>query len=197
MLAGAAARHPDHAEAFTPERYGTPSGKVELASSLLARWGQSAVPLNTRPALFDDARDFPLILTSGGRVLEGFHENAQHSARFRRKRPHPSALIHPDTAAQAHIANGAWFEIHTAMGSVRHVAELSTKVAPRVVQAERWWYPEGTDDSADPFGLWATNINVCTADDDANLDPVMGVWLLRCLRCRIAPLRASPASSAS
>ncbi|MBK8960676.1 MAG: molybdopterin-dependent oxidoreductase [Proteobacteria bacterium] len=54
MLAGAEARHPDHAAAFTPTRYGTPSGKVELASSLLERWGQSALPLATRPALFAD-----------------------------------------------------------------------------------------------------------------------------------------------
>jgi thiosulfate reductase/polysulfide reductase chain A len=190
MLAGADARHPDHAEAFTPTRYGTPSGKVELASSLLERWGQSALPLATRPALFADTTNYPLLLTSGGRVLEGFHENAQHSARFRRKRPHPVALLHPHTAREAGIADGAWFTIHTALGQVRHVAQLSDKVAPRVVQADRWWYPEGTDDRADPFGLWATNINVCTADDDANIDPVMGAWLLRGLPCRIARLAA-------
>ncbi|MCC6710339.1 MAG: molybdopterin-dependent oxidoreductase [Gammaproteobacteria bacterium] len=196
MLVGADARHPDHADALTPTRYGTPSGKVELASTLLAQWGQAAVPLNIRPALFDDAQAYPLILTSGGRVLEGFHENAQHSARFRRKRPHPCALLHPDTAAAAGIAAGAWFEIHTAMGHVRHIAEISHKVARGVVQAERWWYPEGTADRADPFGLWATNINVCTADDDANVDAVMGAWLLRGLPCRIAPVadqeRATP-----
>ena len=188
MLTGAAARHPEHAEVAAPSCYGTPSGKVELASSLLAQWGQDALPRATRPALFDHTADFPLILTSGGRVLEGFHENAQHSARFRRSRPHPVALIHPRTAAVAGIADGAWFNISTAVGSVRHVAQLSDKVTERVVQADRWWYPEGTGDTADPFGLWATNINVCTADDDANIDPVMGAWLLRGLPCRVSSI---------
>lgn len=193
MVVGADARHPRHAAPFVPTRYGTPSGKVELASSLLAQWGQQDLPHAVQPALFAHAKDFPLILTSGGRVLEGFHENAQHSARFRRSRPHPVALIHPATAAAAGIVAGRWFEISTALGSVRHIAQLSSTVAPRVVQAERWWYPEGTQDSADPYGLWATNINVCTADDDANLDPVMGAWLLRGLPCRIAAIEAAQA----
>ena len=62
-----------------------------------------------------------------------------------------------------------------------------------VVQADRWWYPEGTRDSADPFGLWATNINVCTADDDTNVDPVMGAWLLRGLPCRVTAIKAQAA----
>ena len=191
MVAGADARHPRHAEHITPTRYGTPSGKVELASSLLAQWGQPSLPEAPRPALFDGHAEFPLILTTGGRVLEGFHENAQHSARFRRTRPHPVALLNPADAASAGIHADAWFEIHTALGSVRHVAQLSNKVARGVVQAERWWYPEGTKDRADPFGLWATNINVCTADDDANCDPVMGAWLLRGLPCRITTLTST------
>lgn len=191
MLLGAQARHPDHADDIGPRGYGTPSGKVELASSLLAKWGQDALPRATQAALFDDRADYPLLLTSGGRMLEGFHENAQHSARFRRTRPHPVALIHPRTAAAAGIADGAWFEISTAIGQVRHVACWSEKVTALVVQADRWWYPEGTDDAADPFGLWATNINVCTADDDANIDPVMGAWLLRGLPCRVSALALS------
>ena len=190
MLLGADARHPDHAEVAPPTCYGTASGKVELASTLLAQWGQDSLPRATQPALFAQRDEFPLILTSGGRVLEGFHENAQHSARFRRTRAHPIALIHPRTAAQAGIAEGAWFEISTAFGSVRHVAHCSDKVSVQVVQADRWWYPEGTQDSADPFGLWATNINVCTADDDPNVDPVMGAWLLRGLPCRVAAIKA-------
>jgi thiosulfate reductase/polysulfide reductase chain A len=196
MLYGADARHPDHAAELPMRRYGTPSGKVELASSLLAQWGQHAVPHATQAALFADAEAYPLILTSGGRVLEGFHQNAQHSARFRRHRPHPVALIHPRTAAAAGIEDGIWFEISTAIGSVRQIAQWSDKVDEQVVQADRWWYPEGSGDQYDPFGLWATNINVCTADDDANLDPVMGAWLLRGLPCRITAIAQTQSTPA-
>lgn len=51
--------------------------------------------------------------------------------------------------------------------------------------ADRWWYPEGTGGAADPYGLWATNINGCTSDRTGDCDPVMGTWLLRGLPCRI------------
>ena len=97
-------------------------------------------------------------------------------------------MLHPLTAAQAGIAHGDWFTITTARGSVRQVAKLTDTVAAKFVQADRWWYPEGTHDTDDVYGMWATNINVRTADDDANCDPVMGAWLLRGLPCRISKL---------
>ena len=183
-LSGAAARHPDHA-AELPARYGTPSGKVELASSLLAAWGLPALPTAAVPALTRDAADFPLTLTTGGRSIEGFHENAQHLQRYRRKHPHPAATLHPDTAAQHGIHDGDWFILETPLGRVRQRARLSDTLDVHVVCADRWWYPEGTGDAADPYGLWATNINVCTSDAAHDSDPVMGAWLLRGLPCRV------------
>jgi hypothetical protein len=69
---------------------------------------------------------------------------------------------------------------------VRHRARLTAALAEDVVRADRWWYPEGTGDDADPYGLWATNINVCTSDAVDDNDPVMGAWLLRGLPCRVS-----------
>jgi thiosulfate reductase/polysulfide reductase chain A len=184
-LFGAAARHPDHAAALTPARFGTPSGKVEFESSLLADWGLPALPTPVAPALVRHRAEYPLWLTTGGRSLEGFHENAQQTARYRRKRPDPLAFLHPATAARHGIAEGDWFAIETPLGAVRHRARLTDALAEDVVRADRWWYPEGTGDAADPYGLWATNINVCTSDAVDDNDPVMGAWLLRGLPCRV------------
>ncbi len=184
-LFGAAARHPDHAAETAPTRYGTPSGKVELASSLLAAWGLPALPTPQAPAIASHQADYPLTLTTGGRSIEGFHENAQHTARYRRKRPDPLAFLHPATAARAGIADGDWLTIETPLGAVRHRARLTAALAEDVVRADRWWYPEGTGDDTDPYGLWATNINVCTSDAVDDNDPVMGAWLLRGLPCRV------------
>jgi hypothetical protein len=69
---------------------------------------------------------------------------------------------------------------------VRQQARLSAALAAHVVCADRWWYPEGTGDAQDPYGLWATNINVCTSDAADDSDPVMGAWLLRGLPCRVS-----------
>jgi thiosulfate reductase/polysulfide reductase chain A len=190
-LFGAAARHPDHAAEVETTRYGTPSGRIELASSLLADWGLPALPTPLAPAIASRSTGYPLTLVTGGRSIEGFHENAQHSARYRRKRPDPLAFLHPATAARAGIADGDWFTIETALGAVRHRARHSDALAEDVVRADRWWYPEGTGREDDPYGLWATNINVCTSDARDDNDPVMGAWLLRGLPCRVRPVAAS------
>ncbi len=187
---GAAARHPEHADEALPPFgvYGTPSGKVELASSLLADWGQPAVPSLLQTALDRVDGDWPLVLTTGGRRIDGFHQNAQHLPRYRAHHPHPEALLHPDTAADLGIADGAWVEIRTPVGAVRQRARLSKAVARTVVEADRWWYPEGTGEEADPYGVLATNINVCTSDAPADCDPVLGTWLMRGLPCRLRAL---------
>ena len=187
---GADARHSTHAAETAPPSgvYGTPSGKVELASSLLADWGQPAVPDLLQPALDEADGDWPLVLTSGGRRIDGFHQNAQHLPRYRRHHPDPLALIHPATASALGIADGDWVEIRTPLGAVRQRAEFSDVVARQVVEADRWWYPEGTGDVADPYGVLATNINVCTSDAPEDCDPVLGTWLMRGLPCRVRAL---------
>ncbi len=187
-LFGDAARRPTTAGSapVAARRYGTPSGKVELHSSLLAGWGLAPLPDPVQPALAAHAAAFPLTLTTGGRRIEAFHENAQHMARFRRRHPHPIAELHPATAALAGIAEGDWFTIATPLGAVRQTAHLSTALREEVISADRWWYPEGTGNEDDRYGLWANNINVCTSDAIDDCDPVMGVWLLRGLPCRIA-----------
>jgi anaerobic selenocysteine-containing dehydrogenase len=187
-LMGEAARRADGSGPLPDApRYGTPSGKVELRSSLLERWGLPGLPTDHAPAVFAADGDYPCLLTTGGRSIEAFHENAHNMSRFRRQNPEPYATLHPATAARAGIADGDWMRITTPIGSVRQIARLTTTLAEDVVRADRWWYPERADDAEDPFGFHATNINLCTADDDASIDPVMGAWLLRALPCRIAP----------
>jgi anaerobic selenocysteine-containing dehydrogenase len=173
--------------------YGTPSGKIELYSSLLERWGIDPLPTHALPAIFDGTEEaFPLVLTTGGRSLDGFHQNAQQMPWFRAKHPEPVASMHPDTAAGAGISEGDWITIATPIGTVRQIATLTDTLPARVVHADRWWYPERAGDRADPFGFWSTNINVCTDDAPASCDPVMGSWLLRALPCQVAVSATTP-----
>lgn len=194
-LVGADARHPQRAESAVdaPSRYGTPSGRIELESSLLAGWGLPALPTPARPAIERAGATYPLVLTTGGRRIEAFHENAQHRPRFRAHHPHPRALIQPATAAQAGIAAGDWMHIETPLGSVRQLGECSEAVQADVIEADRWWDPEGTGDVGDAYGVWSTNINVTTSDAQADSDATMGAWLLRGLPCRVRPARAQRA----
>ena len=168
-------------------RYATASGKVELHSSLLAAWNLPALP--SASADEDSNEVYPLRLITGGRHIDAFHENAQHMQRFRAQHPHPRARLNPATALRHGIADGAWMTIESEHGAVRQQAEYSNALAVDVVEADRWWYPEGVQqfDEDDRYGLWATNINVVTSDRDVDSEPATGAWQLRGLWCRIGP----------
>jgi len=186
-LTGARARHPDNSgpPPASPRAYGTLSGKIELSSAMLEEWGEDPLPYFRWSGLFDHAADYPLILTTGGRQLEGFHQSSQQTLAFRRKNPHPFVTLHPDLASKLGIEAEQWVTIETPVGSARQMALIDDRFAPDVVHADRWWYPERGPSSIDPFGVIETSINMCTSNADEDLDPVMGSWLMRGLPCRI------------
>ena len=130
---GVAEQHPDRKVQDSPVAYGTPSGQIEFASSLLEEWGLDPLPFFARPGIFDHAAGYPLILTTGGRKIEGFHQNAQQMPWFRRKYPEPEVSLHPDTAAAYGVEDGEWIRIETPVGSVRQRARLTTTLAPGTV----------------------------------------------------------------
>ena len=189
-LTGAAARHPDHAEVDPPDRFGTPSGKVELASSLLESWGEDPLPHPVQARLFEHADVYPLVLTSGGRQIEGFHQNAQQLPIFREANPEPYVRVHPQTADHYGLREGEWVAIETPVARVEQQLRIDEGLPVDVVHAERWWYPEGCDDRDDPYGIRRTSINMCTSNAPGDVDPIMGTWLMRGLPCRLAPRQA-------
>ncbi len=186
-LMGPAAQSRDRVDTGgTRPAFGTPSGRIELYSSLLADWGQDPLPVFELPAMVSaNAAAYPLTLTTGGRKIEGFHQGAQLMPWFRRKYPEPQLSMHPATAAGAGIADGDWAWVETPIGRVRQRARLTEDLSPQVVHADRWWYPERGADAADPYGWRSTNINVCTDDAPDSCDPILGSWLLRGVPCRV------------
>ena len=189
VLTGPDAQNPGRHMPEPDLAYGTLSGKVELSSSLMEAWGQDPLPYFKQPEIFKHHKEYPLILITGGRQIEGFHQNAQQVDVFRRKNPEPFVTIHPQTAVEHGIEDGQWIVIETRVGHVQQQAKISAQIQVGVIHAERWWYPEGTQDETDPYGVRRTNINMCTSNSPGDMDPIMGSWLLRGLPCRVS-LRA-------
>ena len=184
-LMGVAAQNPARTTPVSTTKYGTPSGKVELSSSLLESWGLDPLPYFKWPEIFQHTDDYPLVLTTGGRQIEGFHQSAQQVDAFRENNPEPFVSMHPETAAEQGIEQAQWISIETPVGSVQQQAKINDRLPVGVVHADRWWYPEGTGDPSDPFGVRRTSINMCTSNAPGDMDPVMGSWLLRGLPCRV------------
>ncbi|HXW39937.1 MAG TPA: molybdopterin-dependent oxidoreductase [Xanthobacteraceae bacterium] len=166
----------------------TPTGKIELYSTRLEAFGYAPLPYYEEPpespiSAPDVARDYPLVLTTGGRIPFYFNSEHRQIANLRKARRHPLVDIHPATAARHGIADGDWVWVETRRGRMRQKAKLAPGIDPRVVHIEHgWWFPE---QGAPDYGIWTSNANLLT-DNQPPYDPQMGTYQLRGLLCRIA-----------
>jgi anaerobic selenocysteine-containing dehydrogenase len=169
--------------------FSTPTGKVELLSTTLEKWGYDPVPKYTeipespisRPDLADR---FPYILNAGLRTPTFFHSANRMIPWLREIRPDPIVEIHPQTAKKHDIEEGAWVWIESPRGRIKERAKLNDGIDPRVIVAEHgWWFPEiKTPD----HGWDLSNVNVLTDNAYETLDPAIGSTNLRVCLCSIA-----------
>ncbi|MBI4492566.1 MAG: molybdopterin-dependent oxidoreductase [Chloroflexi bacterium] len=170
-----------------PLGFATPSHKVELASSILAELGYDPLPGYEEP--LDDPgqeRDYPLLLMAGATHPAMTHQDHRQIASLRRQHPDPTVRVHPATAAELGLAEGDWAWIESPTGRIRQRVQLAERVHPRVVDAERWWYPERQGAEPELFGALESNVSVLTDDDPQRCDPAYGSWAFRLGRCRVS-----------
>ena len=171
--------------------FGTPSGKVELASSYLEALGYDPLPFYVEPpespmSTPELAEEFPLILTTGGRSQYFFHSEYRQLPSLRRRHRDPMVEIHPETAQRYGIGADDWVWIESPRGRIRQKARLTDGIDPRVVHVEHgWWFPE---EASPDHGVWRSNANLLT-NGGPPYDPAMGTYQLRALLCRIGPVR--------
>ena len=170
----------------------TVTGLVELKSLQFGAWGDDPLPYYFEPQYSpystpDLYKEFPLVLTTGGRKITSFHSEHRQIKTLRKMDPWPKVQIHPDTAAKYGIQDGQWVEIWNQYGKCREKAVVSPVVDPRVIHAEHgWWYPEQDGEAPNYFGVWKSQIN--------NLMPHEHIGKLglgapyKCLLCNIKPV---------
>jgi len=174
---------------YETKSFTTPSGKIELYSSTLEKYGYKPLPYYqenpespiSTPELL---REFPLILITGARHIAFFHSEGRQIPNLRKLNPFPILELHPDTAKKLDISDGDWVWIETPRGKgrIKQMAKLTSDIDPRVCNAaHHWWFPE---DPAPDHGIWKSNINVVTSIDPP-YDPVVGAAPLRGLLCKV------------
>ena len=175
---------------YKEKGFSTPTGKVELYSTVLEKWGRDPLPKYTEmpesPVSCPDlVEDYPYILNAGLRIPTFFHSANRMIPWLREIRPDPLVEIHPETAKKHGIEEGQWVYIESPRGRVKQRAKLTYGIDPRVIVAEHgWWYPE----IKDPGHGWdISNINLLTDNSHESMDPVMGATSLRVLLCNISP----------
>ncbi len=172
----------------------TPSGKVELYSSILEKLDYDPLPFYEEPPESpvrtpEVAREYPLILNTGGVYMPMFKSEFMQPELGRRKHPDPLMDIHPDTARELGINDGDWAYIETRRGRIKQKARYNDGILPNVVNCEaNWWYPEMPPYEPCLSGVWESNANVLTLDDPEWCDEFSGGWCDRALLCRVYPL---------
>jgi anaerobic selenocysteine-containing dehydrogenase len=172
--------------------YATPSRRLEIYPSIFEELGYDPLPSykelpetpNSNPEL---AKEFPIILTTGGRWSPMFHsEHRVPGTGTREMFPWPIFQIHLETARDLGIRDGDWCWIESPRGRIKQRARLGFDVAPGTIIAQpSWWYPEMPAEEPWLCGAWESNVNVLTDDSPENLDPACGNWVNRGLLCRV------------
>ncbi len=171
--------------------FGTPSGKVELRSSIFEELGCEPLPIYREPphspvGALDLARQYPLVLISGSRFMPMYHSEHRQIEAARKKRPDPLVTLNPQTAAELELAEGDWVRIETPQGSIRMRLQVSDAIDPRMADADHgWWFPERKQAEPELFGVFESNVNILCPDGPEFCSPEIGGWPHTALLCRV------------
>ena len=155
--------------------FSTPSGKVEIWSSILEENGYDPLPTYKEPvesplSTPNLARRYPLVLTTGVRTISYTHSQHRNLARLRSMVPDPLLEIHPDDASARNIKSGDMVMVFSPRGEVSVKANVTDIILPGVVHLPHHW----------PF---EANANILC--DDINLDPISGFPAFKSQLCQV------------
>jgi anaerobic selenocysteine-containing dehydrogenase len=163
--------------------FNTPSGKIEITSSILAKHGYNALPIYVDPVEGpinnpELHREYPLVLNTGARIMSTFRSQHQNISSLVKMQDKPLVLMNPQDAKKRNIENGDKVVVRTKRGEVCFWADVSDKVVPGAVEMNvgggKPIHVESWRDS---------NANILT--DFYNRDPISGFPVFKALLCEI------------
>jgi anaerobic selenocysteine-containing dehydrogenase len=169
-------KQPWPAKHYEKTGFRTPSGKVEIASSTLQEHGLDPLPVYREPpesplSQPELAKKYPLVMTSGARVMAYTHSQFRNIPQLRRLMPDPLVDINPADASSRGIKTGDTVVVTSPRGSIRMKASVTDTIPPGVVALPHQWPGEA---------------NVNELVDDKTLDPISGFIPCKSQLCQIS-----------
>lgn len=174
--------------------FGTPSGKVELRSSIFEELGNAPLPVYREMPHSplgdpDLSRAYPLVLITGSRFMPVYHSEQRQIASVRKQWPDPLVMLHPETASALGLSEGEWVKVSTPQGSIRMRLKTSDTIDPRMADLHHgWWFPERKGMDPELFGVFESNANMLCPDEAEFCSPEVGGWPHTALLCRVEKL---------
>ncbi len=159
---------------YEREGFKTPSGKVEISSSVMKQLGLDPLPVFKEPpesplSSPELAKEYPVILTTGSRKLQYSHSSFREIEKFKKRMPEPYGEIHPETAKLYGITDEDLMTVETKRGKIEIKAKITEDILQNILSI--------------PHGWVKSNVNILT--DEKTVDPVTGYPSLKALLCRI------------
>jgi len=166
---------PRPAKYYEEAGFQTPSGKVEISSSILAEHGHEPLPVYKEPVESpvsrpDLAESFPLVMTTGARKPPFIHSQYRNIPKLRKMIPEPLIEINPSDASPRGIQSGDMVTVSSPRGSIRLKADVTDTILHGVVMIPHQWPGEA-------------NVNILV--DDQNLDPISGFAPFKAQLCEV------------
>jgi len=175
-------KHPDGIFWGAPIRYRkyedkgfrTLSGKIEIYCERLKALGYDPLPNFEEPmespvSKPELAQEFPLILTTGSKILTYTHSSYRGLSSLRKITPEAIAELHLEIAKELGINEDEHISIKTLRGGIKVKTKLTDSIYPRAVSILHGW----------------SQANANNLTDHILRNPVIGTPELRALLCRV------------
>ena len=152
--------------------FNTPTGRIELYSTLFARYGLDPLPYYREPRESpartpELMKEFPFVLTTGHRSFEFFHSEHRQPGPMRDFHPDPLVRINDEDACELGVKDGDWVWLENVHGKCKQRAQVTPGIKKGVVSAEHgWWFPERTPEAPSLYGSLESNVNQLTTECD-------------------------------
>ncbi|MCI8468092.1 MAG: molybdopterin-dependent oxidoreductase [Eggerthellaceae bacterium] len=145
--------------------FNTPTGKVELYSTLYEIFGEDPLPYFEEPHYSpyskpEMAAVYPLVLTTGARKWGSFHSEHRQVETLRDIDPDPILEISPADAERYGLKTGDWAAIENPFGRAVERVKVTPGIMEGVVHAQHgWWFPEDEAEAPSLYGVWKSSVN--------------------------------------
>jgi anaerobic selenocysteine-containing dehydrogenase len=165
-------------EEYEKKGFSTPSRKIEIYSETFEKAGFDPLPTYREPDQSPMSgselyKKYPLVLTTGARLLYYTHGQHRNIKALNEKIPEPFAEIHPKTATQYGIKDGDPIVVESNRGKIKVKARVTQDIMESVVSIPHGWPREA-------------NVNLLT--DVHCREPIMGYPQMKSQLCSIRKL---------
>ncbi len=175
--------------------FATPSGKVELKSSVLENLGFDPLPYFREDPPRDPA--YPLKLFTGVREDGFFQTGHRHIPEMRQRHPEPLLFVSPGTARSYDLEDGEWVEVANEIGKISIKVSIKEAMPDGLVRVPHgWWKPEMEQGAGRLSGALKYADAMLCRDDEDYLDREQGIPHLKGVPCQILKVEAKEKNAA-